>query len=77
MITVLFFGRVADLVQRRTSEVAASPSGDTLLSLRDRVFAGVEVPATVRMSLNKVVVPGDAPVVDGDEVAFFSVFSGG
>ena len=77
MITVLFFGRVADLVNARTREVAASPAGDSLLSLRDRVFAGIEVPATVRMSLNKVVVPGDAPVVDGDEVAFFSVFSGG
>ena len=78
MITIYFFGRVADLVAKRKTEVPASPSGDTLFALRDQVFAGVDTSVTtLRMSLNKEVIREDMPVGDGDEIAFFSVFSGG
>ena len=82
MIAVLFFGRMADLAGQRRMELPAPPQGDSLFALRDRllgtalVAAQVEVGA-VKMSLNRVVCQGDRAVADGDEVAFFSVFSGG
>ena len=34
-------------------------------------------PGLIRMSVNQVVTHCDQPLSDGDEVAFFSVFSGG
>jgi molybdopterin synthase sulfur carrier subunit len=82
MIAVLFFGRMADLAGQRRMELPASPDGDSLFSLRDRLLAtamaGAQVEiAAVRMSLNGLVCQGDHAVADGDEVAFFSVFSGG
>ncbi len=82
MIAVLFFGRMADLTGQRRAEVPPAPGGDSLFALRDRCFgdamaAGRVEAGAVRMSLNREVRGDDAPVVDGDEVAFFSVFSGG
>jgi len=82
MIAVLFFGRMADLAGHRRLDLAASAGGDSLFALRDRVLAealagGRVEPGAVRMSLNRVERRNDAAVSDGDEVAFFSVFSGG
>ncbi len=74
MITVLFFGRIADIAGVRRLEVAMPEQGLALLALRDQVLGGV---ADVRMSLNRDVVREDRALADGDEVAFFSVFSGG
>ena len=73
-VEVLLFGRMADVVgHRRLSRAAA-----TLFGLRDAVFAGAAVdPASIRMSVNQVQVFADQPLAEGDEVAFFSVFSGG
>ena len=82
MIAVLFFGRMADLAGQRRIDLVPSPGGDSLVSLRDRLLgeamagAGIEAPA-IHMSLNRVVSRVDQAVADGDEVAFFSVFSGG
>ncbi len=82
MIAVLFFGRMADLAGRRRVDLPPSPGGDSLLSLRDRLLgealtgAGIQAQA-VHMSLNRAVSRSDQAVADGDEVAFFSVFSGG
>ena len=82
MIAVLFFGRMADLAGQRRLDVAPAPGGDSLFALRDRVMgeamaAGRVAVADIRMSVNRVVQVTDCPVTDGDEVAFFSVFSGG
>ena len=78
MITIYFFGRVSDLVGKRKIEIPASISGDNLFALRDQLFAGIDANVkTLRMSLNKEVIREDMPVGDGDEIAFFSVFSGG
>jgi len=82
MIAVLFFGRMADLAGQRRVDLPPSPGGDSLLSLRDRwlgeaLARGQIAPAAVHMSLNRVVTRLDQSVADGDEVAFFSVFSGG
>jgi len=82
MIAVLFFGRMADLAGQRRVDLPASPAGDSLMSLRDRLLAdalasGQVKAGAVHMSLNRVASRVDQPVADGDEVAFFSVFSGG
>ena len=82
MIVVLFFGRMADLAEKRRLDVAPAPGGDSLFALRDRVLgeavASGRVKATdIRMSLNRIAQAADQAVADGDEVAFFSVFSGG
>lgn len=81
MIEVLFFGKMADVVGRRSMTMVV-PDGETLHLLRDRIFAealaaGQTTARDIRMSVNKAVTAGDPPVNDGDEVAFFSVFSGG
>jgi sulfur-carrier protein len=81
VIEVLFFGKMADVAGRRALKVPV-PADGTLHALRDTVFAGplAEGQLTtrdIRMSVNKSVVITDQPISDGDEVAFFSVFSGG
>ncbi len=73
MITVLFFGRMGDVAGQRRMEVAMT-DGLQLLTLRDDLLPSVQ---GVKMSVNREVVVEDRLLRDGDEVAFFSVFSGG
>lgn len=78
MIEVLFFGRMADVMQTRSLKVAAD--GVTLTGLRDRLFADARDKVrfeAIQMSVNQQVTREDQFLKDGDEVAFFSVFSGG
>ncbi len=82
MIAVLFFGRMADLAGHRRQDIAPAPGGDSLFALRERMLGGAIAEGRartgdIRMSVNRVVQAADGPVADGDEVAFFSVFSGG
>jgi molybdopterin synthase sulfur carrier subunit len=76
MIDILFFGRVADMQGKRRLAVAFPEEGVSLFALRLRLFNG-EGDDRMRMSVNQVIVTADQPLHDGDEVAFFSVFSGG
>ena len=82
MLEILFFGRVADVMSMRRLEWPASTEGVSLWALRDQVFADavlqgrVELPL-IRMSLNQVVTFENECVKPGDEIAFFSMFSGG
>ena len=80
MIRVLFFGRVADVLGRELS-VALPDGGCTVGELRRRLGAenGGEIllKPGVRASVDKEVAGDDAPVHEGSEVAFFSLFSGG
>ena len=76
MIDILFFGRVADRLGQRRMALALPEGGLSLFALRLRLFDGENV-NRIRMSVNQVVVTDDRPLHDGDEVAFFSVFSGG
>lgn len=81
MIEVLFFGKMADVAGRRSFTTRMTEAG-TLCALRDEIFAEAVAAGTItahdiRMSVNKAVVTDDRPLRDGDEVAFFSVFSGG
>lgn len=82
MIDILFFGRMADIMRTRSLQRDASEPKTSLLSLRDELFkdavdAGRVTLNLVQMSVNQAVTRGDRVLEDGDEVAFFSVFSGG
>ncbi len=79
VIEVLFFGRMVDVVGARQRQVEAVSS---LFALRDQVFGdalrdGRLHSRDVRMSVNRNVTTDDQPLKAGDEVAFFSIFSGG
>lgn len=77
-IIVLFFGRAADIMKTRRLDFALSGAGLTLYDLRDQVFSGhLPLANSLRMSVNQSVVSADQALHAGDEVAFFSVFSGG
>jgi molybdopterin synthase sulfur carrier subunit len=82
MINVLFFGRMADVSETRALAVALPADGLGLTALRDQVFADAMAAGRVRagdirMSVNQSVVSDDRALHEGDEVAFFSLFSGG
>jgi len=82
MIDVLFFGRVADIMHKRQVRLPLNTSIGTLYALRRHLFGEVmesgrmEV-ATLRMSVNQTITRSDQPLREDDEIAFFSVFSGG
>lgn len=78
---VLFFGKMADVAGRK-SLTTTVPEGGTLHALRDRIFSdalasGRVAVRDIRMSVNKTIVLADQSIADTDEVAFFSIFSGG
>jgi len=80
VIEVLFFGRMADVIGARQMRIEGVDA--SLLALRDQVFASALAdrrlqPGDIRMSVNRAVATADVPLKAGDEVAFFSVFSGG
>lgn len=81
-VEILFFGKVADKAGRRQMQMDLSETGETLYALRAKVLGAVFTegglePAVVQMSVNQIRVTDDRPLSDGDEVAFFSAFSGG
>ena len=76
MVEVLFFGRMADVAGRRRTTIEPPAGGLSLIALRDSLFDDA-TRAVVRMSVNQVQVTADQALNDGDEVAFFSLFSGG
>ncbi|HTN41948.1 MAG TPA: MoaD/ThiS family protein [Asticcacaulis sp.] len=75
MIDILFFGRVADNLGKRRMEMTLPAEGLSLHALSEQLFPQGD--ERLRMSVNQVVVIDDRPLNDGDEIAFFSVFSGG
>lgn len=82
MIDVLFFGRMADVMRERSLKLDLTEPRRSLFSLRDELFAeasgaGRIVTGAIQMSVNQVVTRADQALADGDEIAFFSVFSGG
>ena len=76
MVEVLFFGRMADIAGRRRLTLERPAAGLNLVTVRDSLFDAATRPL-VRMSVNQVQVTADQALKDGDEIAFFSVFSGG
>ena len=76
MVEVLFFGRMADVAGRRRMRVERPGEGLQLMALRDSLFDEA-TRTVVRMSVNQIQVTADQALNDGDEIAFFSLFSGG
>ncbi|UDF04285.1 MoaD/ThiS family protein [Asticcacaulis sp. AND118] len=81
-VTVLFFGKVADAMGKRQCVLDVPDTQAGLFTLRDSVlgqaFAAEALDmARVLMSVNQTLETRDRVLVDGDEVAFFPVFSGG
>jgi molybdopterin converting factor small subunit len=71
---------MADIVGSRSLRIETA--GEYLFTVRDRVFAdaltaGRVTLSDIRMSVNRQVVTADTVLGSGDEVAFFSIFSGG
>ena len=82
MIDILFFGRMADIMRARSLKRDVSEPKTSLFALRDELFredseAGRVKLCLIQMSVNQAVTRDDRVLEDGDEVAFFSVFSGG
>lgn len=82
MIEVLFFGRMADVIRERNLKLDLTESRKTLFALRDDLFreaseAGRVSLSAIQMSVNQSATRVDQALSEGDEVAFFSVFSGG
>lgn len=81
-VTVLFFGKVADVMGERQRVLDLSDTEVRLFALRESVlgqaFAVDALEAgRVLTSVNQVLMSDDRALSDGDEVAFFPVFSGG
>lgn len=79
-VRVLFFGRVGDLFGHET-RIPIPEQGCSLTALRERVGSeggddGGAI-AAARAAIDRVVANGECWVRPGQEVAFFSPFSGG
>ncbi|MFN3522072.1 MAG: MoaD/ThiS family protein [Phenylobacterium sp.] len=79
---VLFFGRVADVLGRRV-EIALPAAGCSLAEVRARLGALSEDAraalsrADVRAAVDQALAGDDTWTRPGQEIAFFSMFSGG
>ena len=82
MSKVLFFGRTAERLGR-SREVDIPPAGLSVGEIRQRLCAADESARDalerpdVRASVDRVIADDTARVAPGQEIAFFSVFSGG
>jgi molybdopterin synthase sulfur carrier subunit len=84
MITVLYFARLRESLGK-SSEQIALPSGvrdleglRALLVARGGAWEKELAPSKpVRAAVNQAMAVGDAPLSDGDEVAFFPPVTGG
>jgi len=82
MIDVLFFGRMVDIMRQRRLRQDLARDCQTLYRLRDSLFEaplalGQVQSDAIHMSVNQVTTREDLVLSEGDEIAFFSVFSGG
>lgn len=82
MTPVLFFGRVGERLGREgrvplPAEGLSVREIRRLLAERDEVAADALLRPDVRASVDLVVVSEDAVARPGQEIAFFSLFSGG
>jgi molybdopterin converting factor small subunit len=77
MIKVLFFGRVADSLDLRVLNLDVNYLSQLCHKLQGQfIAAGLEM-NSLSISVNQVLVRGDMALNNGDEVAFFTNFSGG
>ena len=79
-VRLLFFARYAELVGREEASLALSlPAtvGDVVRRVRDELPGAGELPERPLTAVNQRHVRMDAPVADGDEVAFLPPLAGG
>jgi sulfur-carrier protein len=82
MIRVCYFGKVAERMNARVCDIVPQKTPLTLWALRADLFAGIDDWADIKtpgvlMSVNQQLERADIVLQSGDEVAFFSPFSGG
>lgn len=82
MTRILFFGRVAERLGAECQldlPATGTSMGEVrhLLAARDETAADALLRTDVRASLDQVVVGDDVQVRPDQEIAFFSIFSGG
>ncbi|MDP1537149.1 MAG: molybdopterin converting factor subunit 1 [Burkholderiales bacterium] len=84
MITLLYFARLREALGIGQEQLALPAGVTTLAALRAHLAQRGEAWAqemaagrNLRAAVNQTVVTADAPVTDGDEVAFFPPVTGG
>ena len=84
MITVLYFARLREALGRGSEQIALPPEIRDLEGLRALLVARggawqeeLAPNKPVRAAVNQAMAIGDAPVSDGDEIAFFPPVTGG
>lgn len=80
MLRVVMLGRLAECAGWRERTVAAAGTVSELiraLSLADPELRVTLTAPGVRVAVNQTILPGDASLRAGDEVAFLPIYSGG
>ncbi len=83
MARLMFFGKLADLAAGRERDWPLDGEARTVAGLIDAIAAadaalGAALSApSVRCAVNEAMVGRDAPIADGDEIAFLPPVSGG
>ncbi len=81
MIEILFFGRLGDTSKTLRVELPEGVSDtDGLTNWLSRQNSALEIElekAGNRIALNKTIISENAPLKDGDEIAYMSPLSGG
>jgi sulfur-carrier protein len=84
MVTILYFARLKEVLGTAREELALTPTVHTLSALRETLMSRGGVWADelstarpIRAAVNQEMVKSDAPLRDGDEVAFFPPVTGG
>ena len=84
MVTVLYFARLREALGQGSEQIALPASVRDLEGLRAMLVARggaweqeLAPGKPVRAAVNQAIAIGDAPINDGDEVAFFPPVTGG
>ena len=75
-VKVKFFASLREQVGASETEIEL-PEGSTVGAVWKAATGQAEAPGNVLMAVNLDYAKGDAPVSDGDEVAFFPPVTGG
>ena len=75
-VTVKFFASLRERLGREEQAIEVD-AGCTVLDVWRRATADAPLPGNVIMAVNLDYAQADAPVKDGDEVAFFPPITGG
>jgi sulfur-carrier protein len=84
MVTILYFARLRETSGRNTEQIVLPAGVRDLEGLRAMLVARggaweqeLSPHRPVRAAINQAMAVGDAPLADGDEVAFFPPVTGG